>query len=319
MVITEPHSTRLFPKKQGASAYSISGLAARCDWVILSDQNSPQVHFHRNRQVKNPQTIFLSLRAPYVAIRYFYEQILPILTTPFVLVSGSEDATIPTQIDRRWRAFDDQERSMITALVRHPLLVHWFAENLDQDMGGKVSPLPLGAVFPDGVAPWVVPKVSPLSERSGLILCSHRVRNGPQWEPRRQVSQMAQTDWADWCTVVEDEVSETTYMELIQQHVFVLCVEGGGLDPSPKAWQTILHGAIPIIRNSPLIAAYRDFPVAVVDSWSPDQISAERLAQWQQQLAPVVENQRSILLERLGNAYWWNKIAAQCAHIPERS
>lgn len=38
-------------------------------------------------------------------------------------------------------------------------------------------------------------------------------------------------------------------MRLMQSHAFVLCAEGGGVDPSPKAWQAILHGAIPIIRR----------------------------------------------------------------------
>lgn len=317
MMITDPHSTRLFPKGRGAAAYEMTGLAARCDWVILSDNTAPQVHFHRNTRTATPQTIFLSLRAAHQAIRYFCDQILPVLHAPFVLVSGSEDMTIPVQTDQRWRCFDAQERSMIAALAQHPLLLHWFAENLDQDMGSRVSPLPLGFVFPQGQAPVEAPLVPPLAQRPGLILCSHRLRSGPQWEPRHRVSRLARTDWADWCSLVEEEVSESEYLELVRQHVFVLCVEGGGLDPSPKAWQTILHGAIPIIRNSPLSAAYRELPTAIVDSWSPEQITLERLARWQQQLAPMVETQRGMILERLSGQYWWDKIAARTMAIPE--
>lgn len=310
----DPHSTRLFPKNLGATAYQISGIAARCDWVILSDHKQPCTHFHRNYVTLTPQTIFLSLREPYAAIRYFCEEILPVLKTPFVLVSGSEDATIPTQVDRRWRRFDTQERDLIDRLVKHPLLLHWFAENLDQDMGDRVSPMPLGLVFPDHPpAPLEVPQVPPIADRKNWILCAHRVRNGPQWEPRKQVTQMARSDWSDWCTVVEEEISETEYLELVQQHVFVLCVEGGGLDPSPKAWQTILYGSIPIIRQTPLVAAYNEFPIAVVQSWSPGEITIEMLRHWRQQMGLEIENQRQSILSRLSGNFWWEKIAAQFA------
>lgn len=313
----DPHSTRLFPKNLGADAYQVSGIAARCDWAVLSDKKPPQTHFRRLRATAAPRTIFLSLREPYAAIRYFCEQILPALSTPFVLLSGSEDATVPSQADRRWRPFDDHERRLIGALAQHPLLVHWFAENLDRDMGPKVSPLPLGLVFPDGApAPAAVPQTGPFSQRQSRILCAHRVRNGPQWEPRRQVTRLAQTDWAAWCTVVEEEISEPEYLELVRQHAFVFCVEGGGLDPSPKAWQSILHGAIPVIRQSPVAAAYREFPVAIVADWSAPQITAGRLARWQQQLGPETEHGRSRILERLSGRFWWDQVAARAAQIP---
>ncbi|MEN9063000.1 hypothetical protein [Ponticoccus litoralis] len=36
-----PLTTRLFPKAGGADRYRISGLAARCDWVVLSDTQPP--------------------------------------------------------------------------------------------------------------------------------------------------------------------------------------------------------------------------------------------------------------------------------------
>ena len=39
--VFEPLSTRLFPKNAGASTYRLTGLAAMCDWVILSDNKVP--------------------------------------------------------------------------------------------------------------------------------------------------------------------------------------------------------------------------------------------------------------------------------------
>jgi hypothetical protein len=39
------------------------------------------------------------------------------------------------------------------------------------------------------------------------------------------------------------------------------------MDPSPKAWESIMAGSIPIIQHSTLDDAYRHLPVAFVDSW----------------------------------------------------
>jgi hypothetical protein len=41
-----------------------------------------------------------------------------------------------------------------------------------------------------------------------------------------------------------------------------------GLDPSPKAWEAILLGTIPIIQYSTLDDAYERFPVVFVNEWN---------------------------------------------------
>ena len=42
-------------------------------------------------------------------------------------------------------------------------------------------------------------------------------------------------------------VSRREYLALVASVPFVACVHGGGLDPSPKAWEALLVGTIPII------------------------------------------------------------------------
>ncbi|MBV1863480.1 MAG: hypothetical protein KUG74_03505 [Rhodobacteraceae bacterium] len=307
-------STRLFPKNHGASAYQVSGIAARCDWVVLTDWHQPKTMLHQNVSTTQPQHIFLSLREPFTAIRYFVEQIIPGLSAPFVLVSGSEDVTVPHQIDQRWRPFNAQERSLIEYLLGHPLLLHWFAENLDDNSHPRMSPLPLGMVFTNNyVQELAVPEIRPLRDRQPRILCAHRARPGPQWDIRREVSRLARTEWKQWCTVLDEEVSEDTFLDLVQQHAFVLCVEGGGIDPSPKAWQTILYGAVPIIRATPLQAAYRQLPVALIPDWQSQHITKAKLDQWfnDPSLHQELNANRKKTLERLGIDYWWHQIAAK--------
>lgn len=309
------HSTRLFPKQSGADKYVATGIAARCDWVLYSDQKAPEIQLRGVESTRHPRHIYLSLRAPVAALTHFASEILPKLTTPFILVSGSEDCTFPVQTDARWRPFDAPTRAAIDAILASPLLKHWAAENLDLALHPKLRPLPAGMVFSD--APKIrdmieVPDVPALAHRPLTVLCAHRVREGAQWQLRKQVTACAKTHWGPFCHLVEHELPEAAFLELCTRHAFVLCAEGGGLDPSPKAWQAILHGAIPIIRRTPVTPAYAHLPVAVVEDWAPAALTPARLAEWRADLAPWQDTEagRGETLHRLGADYWWNYACA---------
>ena len=308
------HSVRLFPKGRGPENYVITGIAKRCDWVVLTDMSTQGVHVHRNNPTDAPRHIFLSLRNPFVAVRTFARDILPRLRDRFVLISGSEDATVPQQFDRRWRDYNEVEYSQLRTILEHPLLIRWFAENLSDDSNERFAALPTGMVYPDGPPAdgESVPEQRPLHQRPLRVLCAHRVREGLQWEPRRRVTQLARTAWAPWCTMLEGEVPEDEFLRQVDQHSFVLCVEGGGLDPSPKAWQSILYGAIPIIRETVKRNAYIDLPVAFVQSWTADALTADRLRAWYSELGKRLDapSKRAEILFRLSQDYWWSKIAA---------
>ena len=308
------HSVRLFPKNTGANKYRISGVASRCDWVLLSDRFEPHIELRRQTDRRAPRHIFLSLRNPFHALEYFAEEVLPQLTSSFVLVSGSEDITLPDQMDKRWPAFNARQRSAIARIVHHPLLKRWFAENLVDRSHPRFEPLPTGLVFEDNDAPPAIPipMPPPLCDRPLRILCGHRMRAASQWKVRKSVTAIAQKEWAEWCTVLESEVSTEEYLHQISQHAFVLCVEGGGVDPSPKAWQAILYGAIPIIRRNALSSAYEQLPVAFVERWAAGEITREKLSAWRREIAPAHDNpaSRRDILNRLSLDYWWAKIQA---------
>jgi hypothetical protein len=89
----------------------------------------------------------------------------------------------------------------------------------------------------------------------------------------------------------------------LREHPFTLCVEGGGIDPSPKAFEALRQGSIPIIKNSPLADAYRRFPVLVVEDWLEESLSYDFL---------LTENDRIrglwpdwfLVTERMKLSYW---------------
>lgn len=182
------------------------------------------------------------------------------------------------------------------------------------DSHPKLRPIPVGMVFNDDPKIRDItecPTVPPTSTRPLRVVCAHRTRPGPQWDRRAHVTELAQTCWASWCTIIQAEISEAAFLALLTQHAFVLCVEGGGLDPSPKAWQAVLHGAIPIVRQTPLARAYQHLPVAFVADWTPDALDLAQLHAWLTDLAQHHDDagQRKEVLHRLSLDYWWDYIA----------
>ena len=307
------HSTRLFPKGRGANHYRVSGIASRCDWILFSDREPPHVFLHKAKRSGAPRTIFLSMRAHVPALRYFAESVLPALKAPVVLISGSEDVTLPNQIDKRWSPLNEHLQNCVNIILDSAMVRCWAVENLDEITHSKLFPLPLGMVFsgePKIRETIDIPDVLAAASRSPRVLCAHRIRDGEQWNVRRKLSEFARKDWAAFCTQFDEELPEADYLTLVEEHAFVICAQGGGVDPSPKAWQAILHGAIPIIKSSALDAAYRHLPVVFVDEWTPDSISLASLQSWQRELStdqtPCFH--REEVLRRLGLDYWWKYI-----------
>lgn len=237
---------------------------------------------------------------------------MPGLTKPFVLISGSEDVTIPNQIDQRWRSFNLEEVKCIGNILKNPLLIHWFTENLDEAGHSKMSPLPGGMTLPGdkSLNEVPVPSIPNLGDRPLRILCAHRIRKGPQWSVRTKVSQLARERWSEWATILDEEIPEAIFLDLVKKHSFILCVEGGGLDPCPKAWQSILYGAIPIVRFNALHSAYSQLPIAFVPDWKAEYITLKSLQNWHNQFSPLHDNNitRQIIINRLSMDYWWDQI-----------
>jgi len=109
------------------------------------------------------------------------------------------------------------------------------------------------------------------------MLSGHHIREGPQWDMCRQVSDLCRLHYRNWCSVQDHVVPDDQFLLLMWHQAFVICVKGGGIDPSPKAWQAILQGANPIIRSSALDSACRQLPVAIIDAWDPKSLMPERL------------------------------------------
>lgn len=304
------HNTRLFPKGSGATAYRLTGIAARCDWAIMTDRHEDEACLHGDTS-SQPRTVFLSLRSLFSAIPYFYHEILPNISEAFVLVSGSEDITIPNQVDKRWRPHTIEEKALIHKIVTDDRVIHWFIENRDVALP-KTSTLPVGYVL-ENESKHVETIHSPLlkiKDKPLKVLCAHRVRDGSQWEVRKNLTAFCNERFQNFSTVLTAELSELNFLQQIREHPFILCAQGGGLDPSPKAWLSIANGSIPIIKSSTLNDAYSQLPVVIIDEWNDSNLNVENLQRWVKELSPFYDDPtlRSEVLDKLSLNYWWKKI-----------
>lgn len=256
-------------------------IAAHCDWALLLPC------FFGDLSVA-PRTVFVH----HLMLPYFVDKVLPKIDPryKFVLVTSGTDQTIPTgRGDVRFHPLKgfastkDGGRNW-RLLTNHRQIIHWYCENHDLSHP-KVSTLPVGVV--DGLYGMehirIIEPLIRLDNRTVQFLVAHRVRTGKgQWELRQKVS--------EWCQLQQDEhlpsqilcvtppatitrdhrkgIPQGPYVELAQNMSFILCVQGGGLDPSPKAWEAIMMGTIPIIQHSTLDDAYSLLPVVFIDDWS---------------------------------------------------
>ena len=301
------------------------GLAAACDWALLSPClfTGPEILNYKQPTFKPPKTIFVHT----FMISHFVESTLrflnKILPTDhrFVVVIGGADQSTPlSNLDARWgaqRGFGGNDGGNYwNDLMSNPCVAHVFVENLDLANNPKVSPLPTGLAtnfFNSEEERMDLPEqTTPILDRPLQVMVADRLRNGPQWVLRYNVY-----NWCmavpDWCRLPLDAGNITThkdYLTEMSSHSFIACPHGGGIDPSPKAWEAILVGIIPIMEKSYIEDAYNKLPVVFIDSWEEFFTSAETpklLDEWRKSLAPYYEEGselRTKSLQRLTTEYW---------------
>ena len=114
--------------------------------------------------------------------------------------------------------------------------------------------------------------VLPILRRPLKFLASDKVREGQgSMADRGAVQRMCLE--SPLCVVPQGldpkmGIPHRDFLAMTASFPFITCVHGGGIDPSPKAWEALLVGTIPIIQQSTLDDAYERFPVMFVHEWS---------------------------------------------------
>lgn len=292
---------------------SPSGFQARCSWVIGS-RRSAYMDLPKNRAwgdvTKPPSTIFVRTDL----VSHFYSSLFPCISNKFALIVGDRDMTTPRQTDRRYTRC--VARDLWESLVLEPNIVHIFVEHLDEAPGPKVTPIPLGlneeeflSLNPDDIISHIAPASHSLLERQLKILQVDRLREGLQWEDRKHVRDLCATVWSEFCIQVQTTPGEP-FWKAIRDVPFVLCVHGGGIDPNPKAWETLLLGSIPILQHFPGEEMYYELPVVFVDGWYEIFLSESNMRRWLKLLSPFFTDpdKRKKVVDMLHSDFYWGQV-----------
>ena len=231
---------------------------------------------------------------------------------PKLFVLAGSDRTFPRQVDQRQPSNGPGALATARKIVAtlEELNCSFWVENLDTE-GLGIHALPTGFV-PEGkpgriqrATPNLV--LQPNNSDHPRVLLFQRVRDGTQWETRRTVERIAKSRWSDFVDVYDGNVSPKRYRQILRTYPFNLCVEGGGLDPSPKAFESLWAGTIPIIRKNPTTEAYSALPVVVLEDWTADALNEALLREW---LARCRRDwpDWSVVRHRLSEAYWWKSM-----------
>ena len=273
-------------------------IQAMCDWYIRET-------FVGDINIQ-PKCVYVKVEF----ITKFYNMYYPKINkdTKFILITGFSDKTIPNQVDPRWSR-DDKQYSVIKTLLNQDNLVKWFAENCDE-----LLPKMIG--IPTGV--FETPELKLYFNRQFnnqirfddniRVLCCHRTRG---WTHERNlVDKMEKTKWNEIVEYVP-HIDKDVFLETLSSYTFTLCVNGGGLDPSPKAFEAIIAGSIPIIKySSGIHSAYKDLPVVFVNEWEESEITPDKLKEWLREKRIFYEdtNLRRDTLYKLTAEYWKTNI-----------
>lgn len=256
-------------------------------------------------------------------LRSFVSQVLPVLNSPVVLVTGDCDNSAPSEVMPEAKAILDS-----------PKILHWFAQNFDGSGEGRVSGIPIGNDFHTLAVSscWGMRVCSPLEQEKQLRAVASALAPRLQRRPkiyvdfrlrthvsmrslpgskfrffdRRQILKALSANPS--CVFVERELPRLQHWLSRGDYCFVVSPHGCGLD-CHRTWEALCLGHIVIVPSSSMDEVYKGLPVICLDNF--DGITPAKLEHWLQQFEPMRRD-----LEQLTNAYWvgrirrWKRVSA---------
>jgi|GEM_PF-6288882 len=197
-------------------------------------------------------------------LAHFMSSIRPHLRQKYKIITGSSDYTIPSG-----GAGD------FTVLLDDNLLVSWYGYNIVTNHP-KLKPIPLGIPtlralelghqFGDNRL--FLRKLNEFRQNPGrhkkpkLIYWGSPGNTTPS---RREIFNNTIRK-IEYVTITERRDYED-YLTDLEQHKFVICPEGNGLD-TLRVWESLHFRAIPVVNRSVYMSLYDgEFPILYVDKW----------------------------------------------------
>ena len=290
------------------------GFLKSCDVHVPNPQSSTtQLDPAIYSKIQRGSTVYVCNSA----IRTFRDTILPMISVPFVLVSGDSDIDMPGTV------FSNTE---FDTFIQDPRIVHWFCQNL-MITHPKMTHLPIGLDYHTlskvGEAhPWGMGK-RPVDQEKDLDTA---IQEAPPIVQRHihcysnfHHATFAIGSRGDRKEVVEKVPKDIVFYDpvftsrdIAWNHqsffCFVLSPRGGGYD-CHRTWEALLLGCIPIVKSSGLDRLFDGLPVLIVKEWSD--LNKDLLVQFLIRYSTTSYQKEKLLL-----SYWVDQFrqkSLQCA------
>jgi len=189
---------------------------------------------------------------------------------------------------------------------------HWFATNVTQTHP-RVTALPLGLGSPSSSTTLTASEID-AARNSGItrnrwLYVNFRPDTNPRerqasYDHFREIS--SSCDWLTFDQPWERGCNEK-FLEALVSHRFVLCPPGNGVD-THRMWESLLAGAIPVVKKSPTMRPFSDLPILSVDDFR--EVTKELLEKvWARIEVPPLPPLP------MTESYWAEKIGAKQAEI----
>lgn len=279
---------------------------------------TPPCNIQKYENINSGDIVWIQCRY----LRIFYDEVLPTIKMPFVLVISDGDETFPLNSGLQNEEVED--------LLSNECLIHVFAQNCDyRGFSDKVSPLPIAMDFHTvaykGVEGGWGEKGTPseqeqlLKETISAFLPTSQRKIGAFVD--FQLSDSMHGNFNRYLEHGEDRTSifsrllptglidfagfmrRTELWKRKGEYAFSISPHGNGLD-CHRTWEDLILGCIVIVKTSSLDPLYEGLPVVIIKDWS--EITRENLEIWLSLYGDVSTNPS--YREKLTNAYWISKI-----------
>ncbi len=209
-----------------------------------------QVHKHMlieelNRPWDNPSLIFC-----YSCALPTFMNKLPYLQNPFVLVSHNEDTNVTEEF---------------LPIANHPLLVHWFAQNMSM-RHPKLSWIPIGIaneMWPHGKPADFIQMTTQLSSfpKDNLVFFNFNLHTN------QAARQYCRTVLESKEILFVPQLPLPMYLPTLAVHRYAISPPGNGVD-CHRIWECLMMGVIPVLLRSCFTEAISEtIPCILLDKW----------------------------------------------------
>jgi hypothetical protein len=250
-------------------------------------------------------------------LRSFIQQVLPLVSAKFVLVSGDSDSCVPSELG-----------DLARVILDSPKISRWYTQDYDGSVTSKkISPIPIGIdfhmlserpIWGENVSSPEHQEAVLKSVAGQLLSCKDRkpkvyvdfawqkglgLRNYRRFHPligarlkesRRKIARKLRNNENVFSQ--NGPLPRTELWRQRGEYAFVLSPHGTGLD-CHRTWEALALGHIVLTSTSSLDPLYDGLPVVTLKDWN--EITFGNLRKWLQQFQGSCG-----LQEKLKSCYW---------------